>query len=93
MKDRHMPKREPKNRIVSLRLTEAEYAEMTAAAGREGRTVTDYIRAKTLELDRTFFRWGGGTASRTVVAEPAMMVWHDGTTGQTWPASTALTAA
>ncbi len=88
-----MPKREPKNRIVSLRLTEAEYAEMAAAAEREGRTVTDHIRAKTLDLDRTFFRWGVEPASRTVAAEPAMMVWHDGSTGQTWPASNALTAA
>ncbi len=88
-----MLRKQPKNRIVSLRLTDAEYGEMAAAAAREGRTLTDHIRVRTLDLDRTFFRWDVEPASKTVAAVPTMMVWHDGTTGQTWPASNALASA
>ncbi len=81
--------KQPKNRIVSLRLTEAEHDEMAASAARDGRTLTDHIRIKTLGLDRTFFRWEVEPPGETVAAPPGFMVWFDGTTGQTWPASSA----
>ncbi len=87
---RRPTKKPTKNRIVSLRLTDADYDRMASDAAREGRTLTDHIRVRTLGLDRTSLRWDVEPASKTSAVIPAMTIWYDGSTGQTWPASNTL---
>jgi hypothetical protein len=88
----YVPKKRVKDRVVTFRMTSDEYERMVAEAAQEGRTLTDHIRIRTLDLDRTFFRWDVEPASKTGTAIPAMMVWSDGSTGQMWQAGNALAA-
>lgn len=73
--------REPRDKVLSLRLTEAEYEDLNRRAAEAGETVSDYVRGRLLDggwRQPAPLPIGSGPVSTTTAAAKANIIWLGG---------------
>jgi hypothetical protein len=78
--------KEPRDKVVSVRLTVAEYDALTARAERAGENLSDFARDTLFASPQAVWAPPTGSGSLTTSAHKSMIVWHapvrqDGDTG------------